>query len=488
MITSAPNNNNLIWAACNTVSFIPFFVSEGIYITTDGGETWYGSDTCQGDPVQFHGGDPGIAITPSGRLVLTRLGRSPFTGLYAHYSDDMGLTWSPQTALSTDDLERASLVCDLSGGIYSGNLYAAWVKFAAPWPVMFSSSTDGTTWSTPQQINNPVARCAGGDLAVGAGGTLYLCWATVSESSPFYETAGGFARSDDAGQNWIITEQAFPMHGITGILPEKQNIRVNGLPAISVDTFKSSPYYGRIYIVSAEKEIPPAGNDPDILLRWSDDQGTSWSDAIRVNQDTPGNGKTQYFPAIETDRGGGVNILFYDDRYTSPDSVDVLLARSVDGGNSWKEYPISNETTKPVPIGGLGQGYQGDRIDLTIAGNTLWPVWMDNRTGIYQIWTAPVDLDDLSNAVTHAGLNRFLVSFSPVPFKNNLSLRITGLAPRQDVELEIFMPTGIRCFHSVYSPVSTTIGQELFLPGKPGILFYRIRQANTTVTGKLLRL
>jgi len=41
------------------------FISEGIYVTTNGGSSWFGSDTMKlagGTPVPNQGGDPGIAI------------------------------------------------------------------------------------------------------------------------------------------------------------------------------------------------------------------------------------------------------------------------------------------------------------------------------------------------------------------------------------------------------------------------------------------
>jgi len=96
------------------------------------------------------------------------------------------------------------------------------------------------------------------------------------------------------------------------------------------------------------------------------------------------------------DKYGGIDIVFYDDRYTNSDSCGMMLARSLDGGDTWREYLISDRNFKPMPIGGLGQGYQGDNIDLTSSGETLWPVWMDNRTGIYQIWTVPLKFTEIS--------------------------------------------------------------------------------------------
>ena len=178
-ITKSPVDQNILFASCNTLSFIPFFVSEGIYVTTDGGQGWYGSDTCKGDPIQFHGGDPGIVIDKNGTFILTRIGRTPFVGLYSHFSNDNGLTWSSQKVISTDDLERAVVTTDaIPSSDYFGRTYAAWVKFAPPFPLMVAYTDDGAqNWSAPQQINNPPNRSAGGAIAAGPNGEIYVCWA-----------------------------------------------------------------------------------------------------------------------------------------------------------------------------------------------------------------------------------------------------------------------------------------------------------------------
>ena len=90
-----------------------------------------------------------------------------------------------------------------------------------------------------------------------------------------------------------------------------------------------------------------------------------------------------------------MDILFYDDRNTASDMAGVFMARSLDGGQSWKEFEVSDHNYKHAPIGGLGQGYQGDNIDLTSTETKIWPVWMDNSSGIYQIWTVPVEFTSL---------------------------------------------------------------------------------------------
>lgn len=48
-ITNHPNDPNILFASAYTIRTQPsFFISEGIYVTTDQGINWFGTDTCKG--------------------------------------------------------------------------------------------------------------------------------------------------------------------------------------------------------------------------------------------------------------------------------------------------------------------------------------------------------------------------------------------------------------------------------------------------------
>jgi hypothetical protein len=216
----------------------------------------------------------------------------------------------------------------------------------------------------------------------------------MSSVSPFIEDFIGFAQSTDGGATWRVAQNVYDVNGITGTLTSKNNIRVNGLPHIDIDK-SGGARNNCVYIVTTEKNLAPAGTDPDIILHRSTDGGLTWSTAKRVNQDALNDGKIQYFPALHVDAFGGVNIIYYDDRNTSSDSAEVMIARSVDGGDSWTERVISNHRFKPRPILGGSSNYQGDHIALTSSGTKLHAFWMDNSSGLYQIWTCQIELQSL---------------------------------------------------------------------------------------------
>ncbi len=171
-------------------------------------------------------------------------------------------------------------------------------------------------------------------------------------------------------------------------------IRVNSYPSMDIDK-SGGARNGWLYIITTEKNLAPAGSDPDVVLRRSTDGGSTWSAGIRVNQDPINNGKTQLFPALRVDEDGGLNVVYYDTRNTpTSDSLQVYIARSQDGGTTWRDHKITNQKYYPGPVFGGGVGNQGDNIGITSGAGKLYPVWMARYPGesVYQIWSSIIDI------------------------------------------------------------------------------------------------
>ncbi len=490
----AINNANpqLFFVSAVTINTSNGFKSEGIYVSTNSGANWFGSDTCKGQILLNHGGDPGIVVTANKRLVLTHIG-SVFPGVYSHFSDDLGVTWSNALTITnqqTDD-KGTTLIDDNPNSPYFGRIYSAFVKLISPYPIYFSySSNSAGNWSNPTIINNqPPARCTGPTMVIDSNGKIFAVWAGVTSLAPFIEDYIGFAVSSDGGNSWTVTNNIIDVNGINGTLTAKSNIRVNGLPRMAIDK-SNGLRNGYLYIVTTEKNNLPAGSDPDVILRYSSNSGQTWSSGIRVNQDALNNGKIQYFPAIDVDVQGNLNIIYYDDRNTSSDSAEVYLSRSSDGGNTWTDQPISDHRFKPKPVIGGSSNYQGDYISLISSGQKLYACWMDDFSGIYQIWMKIInietDVDEDSQMGLTKGFN--LNQNFPNPFNP-----ITKISWQSQIDswqtIKVYDVLGNEV--KVLSDKFTTAGQHEIsfsasddLPS--GVYFYKLQVENFIQTKKMI--
>ena len=113
IITRHPTNQNIMLASANMTTIGgTLFISEGVYVTTNGGTTWFGSDTLNGAPIGNHGGDPGPAIDHNGRMYMSHLGFST-SGMFANYSTNNGLTWSNTFTIASGSQDKNFTGVDL---------------------------------------------------------------------------------------------------------------------------------------------------------------------------------------------------------------------------------------------------------------------------------------------------------------------------------------------------------------------------------------
>lgn len=430
-IVRHPLNPQILFASAYTISTLAFR-SEGIYVSTDGGNSWRGNDTCTGSPViGGHGGDPGPIIDKDGRFILTHQGGA-VSGMYANYSTNQGLNWSTNYPILTGDQDKgAPGTDDAPASPFYGRTYLVWTKFSPPIPIYYSyTSNGGVNWSVGTQINNSHNgnRSYGPTIVVSPTGTVYVAWASSIPNSPFTEDYIGFAKSTNGGANWIVTENAIDINGIRTSTLSPWTIRANSFPTIDVDK-TGGARNGWIYIAVTDKFITPAGNDPDIVLHRSTDNGNSWSAGVRVNQDPINNGRNQFFPSLRVDENGGVNIIYYDSR-NSVDSVDVYLSRSTDGGVNWQDHRVTSSRFRPASVSGaLGAGNMGDNIGLTSGNGKLYPVWMANYTGIFQVWSAIIDYTTIGiQQIGNEAPNSFSLEQNyPNPFNPETNIKFSIL-------------------------------------------------------------
>jgi hypothetical protein len=407
-VTIEPNpvNPNILFGSSNAFSNLgSLWISEGVYVTTNAGATWYGNDTLNGAPATNHGGDPAPTIDKNGNLIISHLGYTT-AGMFGNYSTNNGLTWSANYTIQSGSVDKnLSGTDDVPASPFYGRSYTVWTQWGGTYPPQISyTSNGGVSWSTPTTIITPLSGyiARGEDVEVGPGGVVYAVW--LNNIGNGAEAYLAFAKSTDGGVTFTGNQQAAPVNGLLcfGNCFMPYNIRMNSFARIAVDK-TGGARNGWIYIATSGKNIAPLGSDPDVELFISSNGGTSWT-AKRVNTDPINNGKNQFYNAVCVDGTGAVNVIYYSNAYTSvADSCEVIVARSNDGGNTFTEVVASDHRFKPKPVtlSGIAGGYAGDYIGIAAAGSKIYPFWMDDITGIYQAWTSSIDLGP---AISHTPL------------------------------------------------------------------------------------
>nr|NQU90191.1 exo-alpha-sialidase [Bacteroidota bacterium] len=379
------------------------------FFSNDFGATWGG--TVQGAGGS-NSGDPATAIGLNGRQFVGFIHSNGGQGV--SWSDN-GTTWTSVLAGTPpggyDILDKNHLWIDNSpDSEYSGNVYDAWTAFgnANANDIEFVRSTDnGLSYSAHMNISSAVnagSHCQGVNIGSGPNGEVYAVFA-IYDGWPTDESAIGMARSLDGGATFESAQRIIT--NIKGIRNSEtsKNQRVNSFPVMTVDISGGS-YNGNLYVVWTNIGIPGVntGQDRDIYMIRSENEGVNWSAPIRVNQDQIGLGNEHYFPWITCDpETGTLSVIFYDDRNVGSNKCEVFCANSFDGGDTWEDFRVSDVSFTPAPIPGLAGGYMGDYLGISARGGKVYPVWTDNRDGVTMTYTSPYETNNLPRPANLTG-------------------------------------------------------------------------------------
>jgi PKD repeat protein len=395
-----PNNTSYLLNSNNSTSWsggsVGSLYGANYFQSANAGIGWAGSPNGAGGA---NSGDPTTAIGLNGRQYVNFIDDPGGQGIA--YSDN-GTTWSTATiAPNPGSLadKNHMWIDNKTGSPYEGNLYAAWTDFGGTddTHIKISRSVDdGLTWSTGLKLSaaiNAGSHNQGVNVQTGPNGEVYVAWA-VYDGWPTDETAIGFAKSTNGGVSFpAATRIISNIKGIRTTAVSK-NHRVNSFPVMAVD-ISGGPNNGNIYIVWTNVGTPGTntGTNKSVYIIRSTNGGTSWSTPVRVNQGPNVNGKESYFPWISCDPvTGTLTVVFYDDRNVSSTQCEVFVAYSVDAGNNWVDFPVSDVAFTPAAIPGLAGGYMGDYLGITSKNKKVYPCWTDNRGGLYMTYVSPFEL------------------------------------------------------------------------------------------------
>jgi hypothetical protein len=353
------------------------------YYTFDGGLTW-GEGRLPG-PVVY--GDPVVYFDKYGTAYYTHLGTFKNTGIYISKSTNGGKSWSNSSRIYGNDegapfMDKQWIISDITNSQYKDNIYIGWTVFDKyeshdkkdSSRILFVRSTDlGVSFSQPISISDIGGDCLDDDSTVEGAvpcvspeGDVYIAWSGPRGIEFDRSTDGGLT----FGKDKFVTEQvkgwAYDIPGL---------YRSNGLPFTACDV-SNSRYKGTIYINFSDERY----GDHDIFIIKSTDKGISWNRPVKVNNDKQGNKKEQFMSHFCVDPVSGIiNVLFYDRRNYVEGSMktDIYLARSTDGGISFKNIKVSK-----TPFTPKSEVFFGDYIGISSYNNMVTAIWMRMDEGV----------------------------------------------------------------------------------------------------------
>ncbi|MEO5571538.1 MAG: T9SS type A sorting domain-containing protein [Bacteroidia bacterium] len=415
-ITVSKINPNNIILCSNT----PYYM--GYYVSQNGGTSYFGSDSMP-DGLQSYG-DPATSINAEGHIFFETI--SPTAAFKVFKSTNQGNSWPGpvDVTYSPVSFDKEMMAIDnLPASPYLNNIYTAWTDFSGTYSVRFNRSIDnGVSYQPNLNIHNSWGQ--GTNVQTGVNGEVYVCWANYGTGS--YPANGiGFARSTNGGVSFTDLTPAFPYFGIRtgGSDPLFNNTRVSDFPSMAVD--KSCNFSrGRIYIAFPSKQN---GTGKSVCyVRYSDNQGSSWSDTSAVSIPS---GRQNWFPWVTVDDATGtVSVAYLTFDGPSGFITNTYLAYSFDGGFSWTNIKVSDVGHTVAAIPNFATGYCGDYIGNTAWANKDYVVWNDNRTGQWQNYVSRVDFTQLAlfssnnDFNIHGPVTYTLPTASQVQYKANGSI------------------------------------------------------------------
>ncbi len=373
--------------------------------------------------------DASVTVDTAGNFYITTIALNNTNGngtLAIFKSTDGGVTFPIAHILAQGQGEDKEMVTtDLTpGSPYRNNIYISWSRLNNSADIRLVKSTDGgTTWAAPVTVGTAGTNGQGSDVAVGMNGEVYVTWTDYNNQY--------FSKSTNGGTTFTAPIAA--ASGPPANIPWGQSGNVT-FPSIAVDISNGSGS-GYIYISWCDGR----NDGGDIFVTRSTDHGSTWSAALRVNNDPVGNGKIQAWPWIAVNDSGKIAIAYYDTRNTSSNNIiEAWLARSNDHGLTFTNEVMSTQQS-PTNVPNTDVRF-GDYIGNDFWGNKIVPVWNDERAGGFdmEIYTAVIDITvGVNPIVSTIPSNYELKQNYPNPF-NPATTIIFNLPKTANIELKIY--------------------------------------------------
>lgn len=331
--------------------------------------------------------DPWVTFSPNGvahQMALsisgTNFTASSRNAMLASRSTDGGQTWSAPATLILSGQEFFNDKNAMTAHPRDARfVFAVWDRLqrTGGGPTFLARSIDnGVTWEAARSIYDPGpnAQTIGNQVVVTPSGTIINFFTLIQ----FGPTTTSFAviRSRDNGATW---DQPIRIGSVTARGATDPDTGALVRDGATIGAIAVAPN-GAIYVVWQDARLTNGARDAILLTRSTDD-GLTWSTPVRVNADP---NVTAFTPSVTVKADGTVGVTYYDFRSNTTDPAtlptDYWLARSTDGGNTWRESRVAGPFD--LAVAPIARGFfLGDYQALTSIDQQFLAVYARTNNG-----------------------------------------------------------------------------------------------------------
>jgi hypothetical protein len=392
-----PNQIAIGWRQFNTVT--NSFRQAGRSYSNDGGITWNYQQVFE--PGVFRS-DPVLASTADGEFYYQSL-RVEFDnqGIATDFIEDQwksydgGASWVEKTFAFGGD--KSWMAVDHTQNETRGNIYAVWnVAGNAYFPATYNSSlNNGLNFTTPIVIpRSPIF----GGIEVGPNGEVYVIG--INNYNP----------PQSPGSTYLIktNDPNIPNPSFTQVTPVRMraNLRLGafinevglaGQLYVKVDKSERSTK-GNVYVLGSME--PLSGGDPlDVMLARSTNGGITFSRSVSIGAGN--NPNWQWFGTTSIAPNGRLDVIYYDTKNDDGSTGNGGTSRlnytySYDGGLTFaKEQAISPRFNNL--IGYPVQRKMGDYIDMdsdNLGAHIAYTATFNSEQDVYYLHVQPSSIEE----------------------------------------------------------------------------------------------
>ena len=427
-ITQSLGNNAEECIVINPANPANLFASETYLLATrysfDGGLTWSNSNL-SALPASI--GDVSAAFDTFGNLFLIRLDTTPLSKVDVCLSTNGGASFSLLYETDAVDADQPTIA---TGPSAVAGQESVWIIYTT----LYSTTTNKLavqgasvtglgaigSFSPPEMtVNNGDY----GDVSIGPNGQVLVVYENPNNNiGPATLRMNLDADGLGPGLFGSAISATTTQVGSFVPIPAQPQRDVDAEAGLAWDR-SGGPHNGRVYFLYTDRPNTSSA-DTDIYVRYSDNNGSTWSSRVRVNDDTVGNGKSQFLPRIALDQTtGNIAVSFYDCRNSvSNNTVELWATASTDGGQTFlPNFKVSAGSSSARVTAIANNGFDfGDYAGLAFHAGTFYPCWADNSNstgdnpagagGKFDMYTARVTVmppllmlnPRLTNATFHA--------------------------------------------------------------------------------------